>query len=160
MAETLAAGSEIVETVGLHLNLDMAEVWQADDCLFDLLRDREVLTALVGEVAGEAVAEANRSEKAKALKAVVRDCLDGTNGRTKVEAWVPRWMRFAPSAYTERGGVRTVGRFNRVAALFEPAEEELQEPDEAASAKAAETAEAIEEAAEGAQTVEEVAEAA
>jgi ParB family chromosome partitioning protein len=26
----------------------------------------------------------------------------------KVERWVPRWMAFPPSAYTERGGVGTV----------------------------------------------------
>jgi ParB family chromosome partitioning protein len=119
MAETLASGSEIVETLGLHLQLDMAPVWQADDCFFELLRDREVLFSLVAEVAGQEIADANAKEKAKALKAVVRDCLDGSNGRTKVEAWVPRWMRFAPSAYTERGGVGTLARFNRVAALFE-----------------------------------------
>jgi ParB family chromosome partitioning protein len=120
MAETLGAGSEIVETVGLYLNLDMADVWQADGCFFDLLRDREVLTCLVGEVACDEVASANAEEKAKALKAVLSDCLNGENGRVKVEGWVPRWMRFAPSAYTERGGVGTVVRFNRVASLFEP----------------------------------------
>jgi ParB family chromosome partitioning protein len=98
----------------------MAPVWQADDCFFELLRDREVLGSLVAEVAGQEVADANDKEKANALKAIVRDCLDGKNGRTKVEAWVPRWMRFAPSAYTARGGVGTLARFNRVAALFEP----------------------------------------
>jgi ParB family chromosome partitioning protein len=134
MAETLAAGSEIVETLGVHLNLDMAEVWQADDCLFDLLRDREVLTSLVGEVAGAEVAQANAKENAKGLKAIIRDCLTGENGRSKVEKWVPRWMRFAPSAYTTRGGVGSVTRFNRVASLFEPSEPD-PEPQEVAAAE-------------------------
>jgi hypothetical protein len=25
---------------------------------------------------------------------VIRDCLAGTNGRTKVEGWLPGWMAF------------------------------------------------------------------
>lgn len=128
MGETLAAGSEIVETLGVHLNVDMAQVWQADDCFFELLRDREVLGEVVAEVAGRDVADANAKEKAKGLKAIIRDCLAGANGRTKAERWVPRWMRFAPIAYTNRGGVGTLARYNRVAALFAKSRESA--PDE------------------------------
>jgi|SRR5579859_7596899 len=36
----------------------------------------------------------------------LRQRLGGAQGRTKVDKWVPRWMRFAPSAYTARGGGR------------------------------------------------------
>jgi len=128
MGETLGSASEIVETVGLHLGLDMADVWQADDCLFELLRDREVLLALVGELAGAEVAAANAKEKAKGLKTLLRDCLNGTNGRTRQERFVPKWMAFPPSAYTQRGGVRAVQRFARVAGLFEAPDEPLPEP--------------------------------
>lgn len=120
MGETLAAGSVAVELVGAGIGVDMARYWQADDAFFDLLRDREVLGRLVAEVAGEAVASANAGEKAKALKAIVRDHRDGANGRAKVEGWVPQWMRFPPAAYTERGGVGPV----HAAELVEAAREE------------------------------------
>jgi ParB family chromosome partitioning protein len=103
MGETLASGSTAVEIAGQAIGTDMAKWWSADDAFFDLIRDREVLTAMVGDVAGDVVAKANSGEKAKAMKAIIRAHLDGADGRAKVEHWVPRWMRFAPGAYTERG---------------------------------------------------------
>jgi len=103
MGETLAVGSGAVEIAGQAIGTDMADWWQADDIFFELVRDREVLGAMVEEVAGDLIAKANRMEKAKTLKAIVRAHLDGDDGRAKVEHWVPRWMRFAPGAYTERG---------------------------------------------------------
>lgn len=108
MGETLACGSAVVEAVGLHIGVDMARYWEADDAFFSLLRDKAVLTRIVAEVAGEDVAAANAGEKTKAMKRIIRDHLEGANGRAKVEGWVPRWMAFPPSAYTERGGVGTV----------------------------------------------------
>ena len=97
-----------VEAVGLHVGVDMTRWWSADDAFFSILRDRDVLLHIVADVAGQSVADANRGEKTKTLKQIVRDHLDGTNGRTKREQWVPRWMTFPPAAYTARGGVGTV----------------------------------------------------
>lgn len=114
MGETLQAGSEAVEMIGLHLGTDMRQHWQADAAFFDQLRDREVLLAITGEVAGAEVAAANAGEKTKALKSIIADCLSGTNGRAKVEPWVPRWMAFPPTAYTARGGVGSVTAAARV----------------------------------------------
>jgi ParB family chromosome partitioning protein len=57
MRETLDARSEIVDLLGEHLAMDMAKVWRADDALIDLVRDREVLLAMVEDVAGANVAE-------------------------------------------------------------------------------------------------------
>lgn len=108
IGETLAAGSAAVEATGLEIGLDMARYWQADDAFFECVRDKEVLTTLVADVAGEEVAAANAKEKGATLKQIVRDHLDGSNGRAKVEAWVPRWMAFPPSDYTARGGVGSV----------------------------------------------------
>ena len=119
MGETLQAGSEAVEMIGLHLGTDMRQHWSADAAFFDQLRDREVLLAIVGEVAGPEVAAANAGEKGKALKAIVSDCLAGANGRAKAEPWVPKWMAFPPSAYTTRGGVGSMASAARVA--HEPA---------------------------------------
>ncbi|MBU0865503.1 MAG: ParB/RepB/Spo0J family partition protein, partial [Alphaproteobacteria bacterium] len=114
MGETLQAGSAAVEMIGVHLGTDMRQHWQADAAFFDQLRDREVLLAITGEVAGAEVAAANAGEKAKALKSIIADCLAGANGRAKAEPWVPRWMTFPPTAYTARGGVGSVTAAARV----------------------------------------------
>ena len=110
MGETLEAASPLIETLGDLLRLDMAKVWQADDALLDLIRDREVLGCILTEVAGDAVATANETATGKVKRGIVRDCLTGNNGRVKVDGWVPRWMVFPPSAYTARGGVATMTR--------------------------------------------------
>lgn len=116
IGETLACGSAAVEAAGLHIGLDVAEWWQADDALLDHIRDREVLTALVADVAGEPAATANADGKAKVLHGIVRDSLNGENGRTRCERWVPKWMAFPPAAYTQRGGVGTVAAHARALA--------------------------------------------
>ena len=119
MGETLASGSAAVEAVGMEIGVDMARCWQADDAFFELIRDREVMTRIVAEVAGETVASANASEKTKTLKRIVRDHLDGTGGRDRRENWVPRWMAFPPAAYTARGGVGTVAAHTKAQAARE-----------------------------------------
>ncbi|MGV7120431.1 ParB/RepB/Spo0J family partition protein [Sphingopyxis sp. 550A] len=116
MGESLAAGSAAVEVVGQEIGVDMTCYWQADDAFFELIRDREVLTALVAEVAGATVATANAGEKSKTLKTIVRNHLAGAEGRAKVDGWVPRWMAFPPAAYTPRSGVGTVDKAGLVAA--------------------------------------------
>ncbi|WP_296615641.1 ParB N-terminal domain-containing protein [Sphingomonas sp.] len=108
MAEGLASGSVAVEAAGRYLGLDMAEWWDADSAFLDTLRHREVLGAMVAEVAGAAVAAANAEEKAKTLRAILADSLNGSNGRAVSVPWAPRWMRFPATAYTGRGGIGSV----------------------------------------------------
>src|SRR3546814_18103077 len=99
MGETVKAGSDAVEMIVLHLGTDIRRRWSADAAVFDQLRDREVLLAIVGEVAGADAAAGNKDAKGKALKAIIADCLAGENGRAKAEPWLPLWMAFPPSAY-------------------------------------------------------------
>jgi ParB family chromosome partitioning protein len=120
MGETLASGSAEVEMLGAEIGVGMAAWWQADPALFGLLRDREVLLAMVGEVAGGDIARANGHEKTKVLKSILSDHVNGDNGRARFENWVPRWMQFPPCAYTTRGGVGTVARHEEVEALRFP----------------------------------------
>lgn len=140
MAETLASGSDFAEAVGTQIGVDMANWWEADDALFELIRDKAVLGAIVAEVAGPKIAKANADEKAKTLKTIIRNHLDGADGRKKVEGWVPRWMRFAPAAYTDRGGVGTVSAARRIgkypvniAAISPSAEPDRADPPDAES---------------------------
>jgi ParB family chromosome partitioning protein len=125
MGETLAVGSAAVDAVGGHLGIDMADWWEADECLFDLVRDREVSQALLAEIAGDVVAKANENEKAKTVRRIARDHIAGADGRAKVERWVPRWMRFPPTAYTARGGVATVAAAMRAVQSEPECETEL-----------------------------------
>lgn len=141
--ETLFAGSAVVEAVGLQIGVEMDKWWEADDALFEGLRDKEVLTAIVAEVGGADIAAANAKEKGTVQKAIIRDHLDGTNGRPKVEGWVPRWMNFPPSAYTERGGVGTVTAHRQLVAAeplpdVDGAAEEFDEAEAEAEAAEAE----------------------
>ena len=115
MGETLDARCDLVDALGVQLAIDMAQVWQADDALLDSLRDRVVIDAMLAEVAGKDIAEANAKETGKTKRQIIRDCLAGTNGRAKVEGWVPRWLYFPPSSYTQRGGVGSVSRTARAA---------------------------------------------
>ena len=136
MAETLASGTGLIETIGLHLGVKMADYWVADDAFYGLIRDREVLTEMLREIGGDTVAQAHAAEKGKTIKSVINDYLTGGNDRAKVENWVPRWMAFPPSAYTQRGGVATVAAANRAAWLAEP--EPPLDPDPAAADAAVE----------------------
>jgi ParB family chromosome partitioning protein len=113
MTETLAVGSEVIEYLGEHCAIDMAEHWEADEAFLGVLRDREVMLALLAETGGSAVASANASEKGATIKGLIADHLTGANDRPKCERWVPRWMAFPPRAYSERGGVPMVAAARR-----------------------------------------------
>ncbi|AEG50365.1 ParB domain protein nuclease [Sphingobium chlorophenolicum L-1] len=102
MGETMEAGSAVVEATGTYLKVDLASLWTADDALFDLVRDRQVANAMLREVAGKKVADGNVAEKVKTQKAIIRDCLTGSNDRRQVDGWVPRWLRFPAASYTAR----------------------------------------------------------
>ncbi|MGK2910481.1 MAG: ParB/RepB/Spo0J family partition protein [Sphingobium sp.] len=110
MAETLEPGSVMIETLGRELDVTMTSVWQPDNTLLDLIRDREVMNHILADVAGPDLAQAHAKATVKVQRGIVHDGLTGSNGRAKVEGWVPRWMQFPPSAYTTRGGVGSVDR--------------------------------------------------
>lgn len=104
MAETLAAGSAVVEALGNHLNVDIGIWWQPDDAFFDLLRDKEIANSMLTDVGGKLVADGNVAEKVKTQKNIIREFLAGENGRPWVETWLPRWMKFPAESYTSRSG--------------------------------------------------------
>lgn len=102
MAESLEAGGEAVDAAGAWLEVDIARFWSPDDAFFDLMRDRETVNAMLKEVGGKKVADGNLTEKVKTQKGILRDFVDGANGRAKVEGWTPKWLGFPAQAYTRR----------------------------------------------------------
>ncbi|WAC49781.1 hypothetical protein OVA03_07740 [Asticcacaulis sp. SL142] len=117
MGETLMAGSAVVEAVGNHLAVDMRTVWAPDDVFFNLIRDRQVVSALLREVGGKRVADGNVTEKIKTQKGIIIDFLTGANHRKKVEHWVPKWLGFPAATYTERR-FTTLEKWQSVSALI------------------------------------------
>ena len=99
MADSLAAGSAAVEVAGVHLKADPREVWQPDATFFELIRERATINAMLAEVAGEAVAKGNVTEKVKTQKQIIGDCLAGKKDRPKVENWLPGVMAFPFRSY-------------------------------------------------------------
>jgi ParB family chromosome partitioning protein len=118
MAETLEAGSAAVEAAGVHLKVDLGKYWRPDDAFFELLRDKNVVTQMVAEIAGKAVADGNIAATGKVQKQIVRDCLNGTNGRAKVDGWLPGWMAFPVRAYREDGGLATAEKWAEISYLL------------------------------------------
>ncbi len=117
MAETLAAGSPVVEALGVHLKVAPREQWRPDATFFDLIRDKATVNAMLADVAGTRVANSNLAERAKTQKQIIRDCLDGANGRAKTETWLPGWMAFPFRGYGD-GACRIADAAASIAALF------------------------------------------
>ena len=124
MGETLAVGSAEVDYLGELIGTDMRTCWQDDAVLPELIRDKQLLGAVVAEVAGADVAEANAGATTKVQRGILVDCLSGSNGRAQVNGWLPKWFAFPPSGYTARGGIGCVERSERIAPLLAPAQVE------------------------------------
>ncbi len=113
VAETLPAGSAMVEALGKLLSVDMADHWQPDQVFLDLLRDKEAINACLKHIGGKHVADGNISATAKVQKKIIADYLDGTRQPQK-QHWQPRYMAFPFSAYTKREGIAAIAQWKAV----------------------------------------------
>ncbi|SEJ86575.1 chromosome partitioning protein, ParB family [Sphingobium sp. AP50] len=147
MAESLQSGTMLIELLGSQLEVDMAQVWEADDAFIELLRDKALVGHLLADVAGAEVAASNAKESGKGQRGIMFNCLHGQMGWEKREGWVPRWMSFPPSAYTSRGGVAPVDQWAALEATLAPAPEQPDEPEGQATPDIVEPADASAEAA-------------
>ena len=120
MAETLALGSEASEAAANITGATLSD-WRPDQTFFDLLGNKQVLTAILSEIASPAVAEGNKAEPSKVQKAIIKDYLEGTNGRPQNADWLPPYFQFPPKAYTDNSGIGVVENWQSVANLFAPA---------------------------------------
>lgn len=121
MAETLEAGTAIVEAVGVKTNTDMTNTWHVDDTFLALLTGKDVLHGILSELGGPSVANGNKGETGKVQKGIIRDYITGSNGRSQVQNWLPAYARFPAAAYTDRGGTGSGDSWRKVAALFDNA---------------------------------------
>lgn len=101
MAETLAAGTALIDTLGQQLTVEVGVAWQPDEMFFGLLRDRESIGAMLTEMIGKRAADSYLTATGTAKKDVMRKALAG-DGRSKVTGWLPRYLGFPQGAYTER----------------------------------------------------------
>ena len=101
MAETLAAGTQLIDGLGATLKVDVGQHWQPDATFFDLAKDREAVSEMLAEVIGASAAKCHLTDSGSQKKTIIKMALAG-DGRSKVEAWTPRYMRFPQAAYTAR----------------------------------------------------------
>jgi ParB family chromosome partitioning protein len=92
MAETLGAGSALVETVGIGAGIKPRDHWTPDETFFGLLRDRDSVNAMLAEVAGKKFADKHLTAKLKDQKAALTKLVPES------PAWCPGWMRFPATA--------------------------------------------------------------
>ncbi len=102
MAETLEAGTGVVEALGTHLKVNMRDYWEPDDAFFGLLRDKAAINAMLRHIGGKSVSDANVSATTKVQKKIIRDFITG-DGRKKADGWLPHYMAFPFKAYTKAG---------------------------------------------------------
>ena len=118
MAETLACGTATAEATAMITSATLND-WRPDDTFFDLLAGKDVVQAMLADIASPAVADGNKGETTKVQKGIIKDFLHGTNGRERKMDWLPPHFQFPPKAYTERGGTGCGDSWNKVASLFE-----------------------------------------
>ncbi|WP_346894798.1 ParB/RepB/Spo0J family partition protein [uncultured Roseibium sp.] len=117
-AETLPAGSAMVEVLGVLLKVDMKTVWQPDDTFFDLFKDKEAINAAVKVCAGKNAAKAHVTATAKVQKDVIRKSLTGERKEGNPD-WQPRYMAFPMQGYTKRNGLVAIEQWAKVKSLFD-----------------------------------------
>lgn len=118
MAETLASGTAIAEAVAITTSTTLNDC-RPDETFFDLLSGKDVVQAMLVDIASPAVADGNKGETTKVKKGIIKDFQHGTNGREHKMDWLPAYFQFPPKAYTTRGGTGCGDSWNKVAALFE-----------------------------------------
>ncbi|MEO1168743.1 MAG: ParB/RepB/Spo0J family partition protein [Pseudomonadota bacterium] len=106
IAETLESGTCVIEQVGCHLAVDMSASYEPDEALFDLIRSKPLVNAMLADIGGKSVADANVSATAKVQKGIISDFLTGSNDRKKVKDWLPGYFRFPLESYTPGGAGR------------------------------------------------------
>ena len=110
-----------MEALGNTLPVSLKDCWQPDAAFFDLLRDTQIINAMLGEIAGKAIADANIAETTKVQKGIIIDVLTGANGRNAKPDWRPCWTAFPFGTYRSGDGIRPAAVWKKVSSMFQRA---------------------------------------
>jgi ParB family chromosome partitioning protein len=99
VAETLAVGTSLVDALGAELKVDVRKGWKPDDTLLSLVRDKEALNGMLGEVAGNDAAHMHLTATAAKKREIIRNALADRDGK---DGWLPRWLAFPQQGYSKR----------------------------------------------------------
>ena len=90
--------------------------WRPDDTFFDLLGSKDVLHAMLKDIASSSIAESNKDEASKVKKGIIKDYMRGANGREHKADWLPPYFQFPIKSYTDKGGIAVAAKWQSVAA--------------------------------------------
>lgn len=114
IADRLLTGSGSIDILGELLGTDLSDKWTADDVFFESVRDKVVLRRMLKDVAGKETADSNATATGKVMKGIIRDCLEGNNGRKHVKGWIPNYMTFPAKPYVNSFKIESL---NKAAAI-------------------------------------------
>lgn len=112
-AETLPAGSGLIDVLGQSLHIDMRHYWRLEDTFLSLLIDKETLTGMVKELGGPT----GKNLKCAELRAMIQHRVNG-QGCKAVEDWLPGYLEFPPRGYTDRFNAPAVEEYKRMASAL------------------------------------------
>lgn len=112
-AETLPAGSGLIDVLGQYLHIDMRDYWRLEDTFLNLLIDKETLTGMVKELDGPM----GKNQKCAELRAMIQHRVNG-QGCKPVEDWLPGYLEFPPRGYTDRFNAPAVEEYKRMASAL------------------------------------------
>jgi ParB family chromosome partitioning protein len=102
MAESLNAGTQIVEAITYAVPVDMTAMWEPDDAFFEILRDKTVINAMVKDIAGKRTADTALTETGKKQKEIIRNRMAGHGVSEAQPDWRPKWMQIPASHYLDK----------------------------------------------------------
>ena len=79
-----------------------------------------MINAMLKQVGGKRIADGNVTATGKVQKKVIGDFLTGSEGREKVEGWLPNYMAFPFKSHTKNGGIRAEDTWRKVKGLIKP----------------------------------------
>ncbi len=119
MAESLHIHSLSVDAIGNVLEIDAHKHWSPDAAFFEILRDKRVINAMVGEIAGKNEASYYLTETGKKQKILIQNCIAGIGREEPDTKWRPRWMGFPASGYLDAQDAAPAIASREVAQLVE-----------------------------------------
>ncbi|WP_299870694.1 ParB/RepB/Spo0J family partition protein [uncultured Hoeflea sp.] len=117
-AECLPSGTAWVDALGKTMETDMQTCWSPDQAFLDLIRDKTVLNAVVGHVAGKDTAEAHVTSPCKVQRQILTNCIKGER-KTEENAWALPHMAFPMRGFGDQNGLSAVARWDAVKHHYE-----------------------------------------